>query len=807
MITQKSKLLILFISTLFFVQTIYAQQNSGLISGTISNKNNETLGGITVLLKNTNNAGYSDIDGRFELSNLKQNNYTLEIAGLGFKKQIKIIDFTKRKSIHLNIILEEDLTNIEEVTVIGKTKATLMEQKGFSVEVIETEQIKSQSLELNQVLARTPGIRVRTSGGIGSDFQYTLDGMSGNAIRFFIDGIPMEYYGSSYSINNIPISLVQRIEIYKGVIPIELGSDALGGAINLVTKQNTSDFLEASYSLGSFNTHQVAVHGQFRLESGFTTRLSTFYTYSDNNYKVWGEGVFYGDESNGYKVVEFTKENPAERFNDDFETYSAKLDIGYTKKKWADQFLFSLLVSDQKQGIQTAQTMSRVYGKVRYNEQVFMPSLTYKKKNLFTKGLDVNVFAGYSSIKGVLVDTSYVQYDWRGKEIGRRASGGEMGYDGKSLFSLNDVSHMYRFNTTYQLSQEFALGLNYFYSSLTRTGEDEFESPDDIPYRAPQSINSHFVGLSLETIKFNDKLQANVFIKYFDFTSIINDYEYTNEYVLLENKNNTSNWGAGFASSYKITSKLLLKTSLEQATRMPNSLEALGNGVTVDSNPYIKPEQSLNINIGAILGRYNFGAHHGIRIAWNVFYRNTKDQIQPTVADARGNLKYNNLENISGKGTDLEIVYDFAQKLKLNLNGTYLDFRNATKYDAFGRKNKVYGDRVTNDPYFMMNLGLQYNTSNVIQKKSKFLAYFHTSYVHQFYLKSESLASQDNKDIIPSQLFFDTGVSYTFPSKKIILAIDASNIFNEQIYDNFRLQNPGRAIFLKINYQIANKLI
>ena len=51
----------------------------------------------------------------------------------------------------------------------------------------------------------------------------------------------MDYFGSSYSINNFPVSLVDRIDVYKGVVPVELGSDALGGAINLVTSQQANN--------------------------------------------------------------------------------------------------------------------------------------------------------------------------------------------------------------------------------------------------------------------------------------------------------------------------------------------------------------------------------------------------------------------------------------------------------------------------------------------------------------------------------------------------------------------------------------
>src|SRR5690606_32613577 len=102
----------------------------------------------------------------------------------------------------------------------------------------------------------------------------------------------MEYFGSSYTVNNLPTSLIKRIDVYKGVVPVDLGADALGGAINVVSDNKNKSFLEASYGYGSFNTHQAVIHGQYtNPTNNLTARLSGFYTYSDNNYKVWGRGV------------------------------------------------------------------------------------------------------------------------------------------------------------------------------------------------------------------------------------------------------------------------------------------------------------------------------------------------------------------------------------------------------------------------------------------------------------------------------------------------------------------------------------
>src|SRR5690606_35793121 len=125
----------------------------------------------------------------------------------------------------------------------------------------------------------------REQGGLGSNFNFSINGLSGKSVKYFIDGVPVEVMGSTMSLNNIPVNLSERIEVYKGVVPVHLGSDAMGGAINIITSQRQTNFLDASYSYGSFNTHRAALTGQYTHEkTGLIAKASAFFNYSDNNY-------------------------------------------------------------------------------------------------------------------------------------------------------------------------------------------------------------------------------------------------------------------------------------------------------------------------------------------------------------------------------------------------------------------------------------------------------------------------------------------------------------------------------------------
>ena len=90
---------------------------------------------------------------------------------------------------------------------------------------------------LNELVNRTSGVKIREEGGVGSDFDLSINGLSGNSVRYFIDGVPLDSKGSYVTLPlNLPVNLIDRVEIYKGVVPASLGTDALGGAVNIITQ-------------------------------------------------------------------------------------------------------------------------------------------------------------------------------------------------------------------------------------------------------------------------------------------------------------------------------------------------------------------------------------------------------------------------------------------------------------------------------------------------------------------------------------------------------------------------------------------
>lgn len=155
---------------------------------------------------------------------------------------------TKEKENKKETTDNKDAEALENVQVQGTSKAKKLETSGFAVAIIETKEASLRNLTTNELLDRSVGVRVRQNGGIGSNVEYNLNGMSGSAIGIFLDGIEISTYGQSFNLNNIPPAMIERIEVYKGILPSHLTGDYVGGAINVVLKKRCVS--KYSYSCG-----------------------------------------------------------------------------------------------------------------------------------------------------------------------------------------------------------------------------------------------------------------------------------------------------------------------------------------------------------------------------------------------------------------------------------------------------------------------------------------------------------------------------------------------------------------------------
>lgn len=120
------------------------------------------------------------------------------LSCLGYQEDSKnIVVDVEEAVVQLDFLLTESTTDLDGVVVQAQSVKSEIETKGFAVEVVETQKVALQSLQTNDLLNRTAGIKVRQNGGLGSRVDYNLNGMSGNSVKIFIDGLSISTYGSS----------------------------------------------------------------------------------------------------------------------------------------------------------------------------------------------------------------------------------------------------------------------------------------------------------------------------------------------------------------------------------------------------------------------------------------------------------------------------------------------------------------------------------------------------------------------------------------------------------------------------------
>lgn len=762
---------------LLFLYSLFCTAQSE-ISGVILDVDSNPIPDASIRITELQNIGtVSNFNGDFTLS-IQNNKCTLKVSAIGFKDQTKKVEFNNEK-LFVTIVLEKSISQLSEVLIQGKSTTEQKREKGYALEILETAALKNTTTDLNQVIKGTPGINIRESGGLGSGFSLSLNGLMGNQIRYFIDGLPMENFGSALSLNNFPVNLIEKIEIYKGVVPISLGADALGGAINLVSGLKNKTYLDASYSYGSFNTHRSALNAQYTdNDKGYFLKAVSFFNHSDNDYLMKDVPVFDLELGNSLG------ETDIKRFNDQYTSAMLTVEAGILNKKIADELSFKITTATNRNNYQHPDNnILRVFGDFYTKNNTALYSATYTKK---IEKLAIKAYSLYGKISETIDDSNTRKFNWTGNFVERASNDprGELG-SARSLFKLTDEIIRNQINLNYNIHKQQYLELNYSQNYLKRKGEDEVNTLNT-SFEIPNTINKNIIGLAY-TIK-NKTYELSAFGKQYWFSGAIKSIN------TPEINSNSSNTGYGSVFSYHPLKFITLKASYEKAIRLPETYEVLGDGLFITPNSEIQPETSDNFNLGYRIskGIHNFQLQHET----NLFYRKSVDFIRFNALGPFG--EYENLSSVTAKGIESSVKASYNNQIEAQFNFTYQNLTDQEEFDE-GLPNANFDSQLPNIPYLFWNA----RAGSYFLKK-KLSLFWTTRYVKEFFLTWENSGNIIDKNIIPSQLTHNIDIDYAMKNGKYNISASFTNITDELVFDNFNIQKPGRAFYLKFRYFISN---
>lgn len=620
----------------------------------------------------------------------------------------------------------------------------------------------------------------------------SLDGFSGKHVKLFIDGVPQEGVGSSFGLNNIPINFADRIEVYRGVVPVGFGTDALGGVINIVTNKNRKNwFLDASYSYGSFNTHKSYVNFGQTFKNGLTYEINAFQNYSDNSYYVdTPVEEFY---EGGGSAINTDKVEHVKRFHDNYHNEAVVGKVGLVDKKWADRLMIGLTYSRMYKEIQTGVVQKVVFGEKYRKGNSLMPSLEYRKRNLFVRNLDVAFTANYNRNFTNNVDTATYRFNWLGEKTSLKGRKGEQSY--QDMKSDNDNWNA-TFTANYHIGTAHTFVLNHVLNTFHRENHNSVSV--DESNAIAKVTRKNITGFSYRLMP-SEHWNLSVFGKYYNQYNagpVSASTSGTSNYVRLTN--NVSSVGYGAAGTYFILSGLQAKLSYEKAYRLPTNEELFGDEDLELGKIGLNPEKSDNLNFNLSYNRQL--GKHGLYVETGLIYRNTSDYIYRSIETTsnRSYGSYSNYGSVETKGYHISARYNYSCWVSIGGNFTQMDVRDNVEKTQTGQESLTYGARMPNLPYRFANSDISFFWRNLWKKGNTLTVTYDNMYVHGFPLYSEALGAVETKDIVPTQFSHNLGITYSLKNGRYNVSFECKNFTDEKLYDNFSLQKAGRAFYGKV---------
>ena len=785
----------LFLSFLLLLISISAfSQHKTMISGKVLSTEKTTVDFATVYLKGTNYGGTTNEEGIYHLQ-APAGEYTLVVSAIGYKTVEKPVKLMRGERTKMNVVISPQATELDEVVVVSNG-VTRLKRSAFNAVALDTKALQNSTQNLSEALAQAPGMKIRESGGVGSDMQLMMDGFTGKHIKIFIDGVPQEGVGSSFGLNNIPVNYAERIEVYKGVVPVGFGTDAIGGVINIITKKNRNKwFLDASYSYGSFNTHKSYVNFGQTFRSGLTYEINVFHNYSDNNYYVDTPVKDFTTGAINKKKIEHVK-----RFHDTYHNEAVIGKIGFVDKKWADRLMFGFTYSHMYKDIQTGVRQEVVFGGKYRKGYSIMPSLDYRKRDFFVRGLDVVLTANYNKNMTNNVDTSSYEYNWRGEMRPLRMPG-EQSYQNTRSDNNNWNGTL---TANYRIGKAHTFTFNHVINAFRRSNQSLLNE-DSEANAIPKETRKNISGLSYRLMP-TEHWNLSVFGKYYNqfiagpvaTSSAQDDY--------IRTTNSVSAMGYGAAGTYFILKSLQAKLSYEKAYRLPTNEEMFGDEDLETGDISLRPENSDNVNLNL---SYNetFGKH-SVYVEGGLIYRNTKDYIQRNISDLSGGkygATYVNHGRVETKGYNISVRYGFANWVSVGGNFTQMNVRDNVKTVTSGtnQESLTYGARMPNLPYQFANSDVTFYWRKLWKKGNTLSVTYDNLYMHSFPLYSEAVGSE-SEFVVPTQFSHNLTLSYGIQNGRYNISFECRNLTNEKLYDNFSLQKAGRAFYGKVRVYFGN---
>ena len=789
----------LFIVTILCLCTTVLSAQNILRGKIIDKETGLPISGAYISIKNTKQKTVSDKTGNYQIDILSNGTCIVEVSFVGYKRVRQVI--VLNGNITKDFFLESSANVLNEVVVRGSSQQAeinRIRQSPMAVTVVDGSKLRGRSSGIEEILTRTSGIKVRKTGGLGSASRISVHGLEGKRVAVYINGFPLNSPDGSFDINDIPIDVIKYIEVYKGIVPAEYGGDGLGGAINIVTREDECDLVGFTQELASFGTSKTLTSAQkLFAKSGILFNVAFFKNKSKNNYTMsWP--VF---ETN-LPVSEYRK---VRRNNDYYDADFYHVGIGF-RKLYFDKLDLECAFYRNKKGIQSLNFDSQHAYMKGFN---IMPTLHIEKDDFIFKGLEMKLSLVIPIIQTSLIDTTTTRRQWDGTITQTM---------GETEDNLLNESHNRQFELRNKFNLKYTFGQHTF-NINDQLALSDYRPKDERmndylgfdPSSFPSKMISNNIGLchlyASSNHRFQNSLTISIYYlksKIFRTSDALSKAQMKDASAPKQTSVNKTYYGFSEGVSYEFWKGVRGKFSFSHNVRLPDTGELFGNGMSIKPSVNLLPEIGDNLNVGTIIDTRNVMGLTRVQWETNFYYMYIQNMIRLFPADIRS--IYTNLGKTSTMGFDTDLKVDVTPNIYTYFNLTLQDIRDRQKWlnDAKGTDNPTYNKHVPNIPSFYFNYGLEYHAENLLGRNELSRIYMDVSHVGEFDWgwQMSTLSDQRKKWIIPSNDVFTIGLQQSFWHNNISLSFEVENIFDKENYMEFKMPLQGRTFKTKLRFNL-----
>ena len=678
----------------------------------IDKENGEHITGCIVKILGSNLATMTDASGHYVFRDLRPGDYTLEVSYMGYSNLKKSTSVKSHQTIELNFEIEPDAFMLDQVVVTSSKTETRRRESASLVNVLSGNTfLNVGACSLADGLDFQPGVRVENDCQNCGFTQVRINGLDGHYSQILMNSRPVfSALTGVYGLEQIPANMIERVEVMRGGGSALFGSSAVGGTINIITKDPLSNSARVAHTLTSIgpsgamdnnttvnasvvtdnNKAGIFVYGQSRYRDGYDDNKDGFTEVAQLKSQTLGARTFFRTSTDSKLTLEYHNTHEYRRGGDQLDqpahiAYIAEqvdhnINAGEATFDWwlrdrRDKLsFFAATQSTKRQSYYGSGMDPDAYGRTTdivitggsqwihpIDKFLFMPSeLVAGLEYSFNRLHDITIGYGHDILQKVHIYSGYLQNEWKNERwgflVGARV-------DKHSLIKNAIVSP--RVNIRYNPTDNYNFRLSYSTGFRSPQAYDEdfhvaiVGGERVVTVLAPglKQESSQSVSLSADIYQRFGDVQTNFLVEGF-FTDLKDVFALRQLDGLDEN-------GNAVLERYNGSGARVLGMNLEAKAFFSSRFDIQG-GVTLQQSRYKKPEVwSDNPDVPAVRKMFRTPDIYGYFTAnWKIL-----NSLRATfTGTGTGPMLVQHME---GSGTDVDLAVTTQSFFDASLKLTY----------------------------------------------------------------------------------------------------------------------------------------